>query len=281
MDDQAKEKFLSHFCRYLVGIGWVDYGADEQGRLLGVPRAISVSAFVMSFDDKWVLVTAGHILEDLDTLLRSGRRMTTSVLLDAWSLGAQSTPPIPFMLEHVTKLYRYAPHGGLDFGLIGVSPMYRKLLEANGVAPFAAGDWESHRDAEFDVYWMLGIPTEKCDVLTTPTSQGTRVRSRVNPVMIPVERLTAAPEALAGKTFPCFHGRVAPEVGITDIDGTSGGPIIGFRLEEGQPIKYSVVAIQSGWVRRSRITWGCLISVFLFYLKTAMEHLPCAPGEGS
>jgi hypothetical protein len=278
MKQQLSEDLRRFFYRHLVSLGWTDCAIDDQGKQVGDLRAFSVSGFIMSFGDEWGLVTAGHILDDIYSNLQKGRcRIVNSVLLDAWSEGARSAEPIPFMLADAmkTSFWRYEPSLGLDFGVIGISPMYRKLLEANRVRPFPTEHWESQIRTGFDFFYQLGVPSEAVRKVVAGAGDRQRIKSWVTPAMIPVQWIADPPEKLGGKKFPCFYGQVS-DAEVSNMDGMSGGPILGFWMEPDGTLRYSVVAIQSGWDSATRCTWGCFIPVFLLYLDAAIEHLRAA-----
>jgi len=71
--------FLEAFCRHVVSLSWLDAKIEPDGPVHDTDaydlKAFSVSAFVISVRHIWFLVTAGHILRDLDERLQAGRRM--------------------------------------------------------------------------------------------------------------------------------------------------------------------------------------------------------------
>ncbi len=75
---------------------------DQKGvdrRLATLPSAAhkgSKAVLVIEFEDNWFLITAGHILNDLDKLLAHGGRIHESNLFDGWSGRSAQAPAIPF-----------------------------------------------------------------------------------------------------------------------------------------------------------------------------------------
>jgi hypothetical protein len=105
---------------------------------------------------------------------------------------------------------------------------------------------------------VLGMPTQFIEPVE---KAGGIALLRFAPVMLSLTRVAEPPEMK--KPFPRFYGQHAAvmhnEAGGTlhDLDGLSGGPILGFRPTD-QGTKYHLVAIQSGWHRGLRIVTGPL-----------------------
>ena len=85
---QQRDGPLDHLCSHIVSLSWSDElispvsdpssGATDHKR-----EAFAVSAFVIAVRDIWFLVTAGHVLHDLDQRLKDyGRQIVDSHLLD-------------------------------------------------------------------------------------------------------------------------------------------------------------------------------------------------------
>lgn len=74
--------------------------------------------------------------------------------------------------------------------------------------------------------------------------------------------------------FPRFYGKHAPNLtnvhtgaSLTDMDGFSGAPIIGFRLHDDRQVTYFLVAIQSGWRPDLRVVAGPLLPAIADWLE--------------
>ena len=66
---------------------------------------------------------------------------------------------------------------------------------------------------------------------------------------------------LAASDVRQFVGVINRNEKISDIVGTSGGPILGIRMDADGRNRYWPVAIQSRWRRRSRIVVGTSIPI--------------------
>lgn len=64
------------------------------------------------------------------------------------------------------------------------------------------------------------------------------------------------------KPYPRFIGRVSVdnESSVGDLNGMSGGPVFGFSTQT--PGRHHIVALQSSWLPREGITFGCPVPVF-------------------
>jgi hypothetical protein len=213
----------------------------------------------MSFRGVWVLATAGHVLQDLDTLVADPRRrITMSGLVDSWSPGAVGRDPVPFDLAGAPKIYIHDDAEGLDFGFILIRPYYRSLLQANGIVAINEELWQHLHEVPFTHYGILGIPRERVEMQVHRSSFGAQITSTVQPIYIPVTLEENPPPELRNTTCPRFIGRVQEVPDLNSIVGMSGCPIFGFRRVD-DFIDYSVVAIQSCWRRSDRIICGSLL----------------------
>ena len=55
--------------RHLVSLVLVYWHLDEKGNSKDKPLVAACSGFVLSFGDMWFLVSAGHVLKELDALV--------------------------------------------------------------------------------------------------------------------------------------------------------------------------------------------------------------------
>src|SRR5689334_219405 len=88
--------------RHLVGIGWVDEPVGGRKSLSEV-EAWVVTGFVVAACNHWFILTAGHILRDMELRFQSQRRLIRSCFLDGMSLE-EATHPITFSFEGTPKM---------------------------------------------------------------------------------------------------------------------------------------------------------------------------------
>jgi hypothetical protein len=264
---------LRFLCRHLVSFGWIDWAVDDQGRQGAEPRVHCQSGFIMSFQGCWVLATAGHVIEVLESLMADPRRrITNCVLIDAWSHGAICRDPIPFDLVGAPKIYEHSDAKGLDFGFISIRPYYRRQLEANGIVEVDEQHWKHLHEVTFTSYGVLGIPQEQVSAQVRWKYSEPCVTSTANPVFIPVAWVDDPPAELLNTICPRFIGRLPDEIQLESIVGMSGGPIFGFREEIGSS-QYWIVAIQSSWWKEKKLICGCLLPYIGALVQRDLEQL--------
>lgn len=252
------QEVVRFFCRHLVSLSvWYQWvGTDNIP--FGDLHFASYSGFVISIRGVWNFVTAGHILEDLERNIENKSiKIKNCVLVDKFGPDAVSQFSIPFEYNNAPKFFVNEKDAGLDFGLIILTAHYCDLLKANGVVPILEKDWKNIPDELQEKHVMLGLPRCLIKTKTAGKNEDMKLVSSVSPAAIGVERIY---DKTLEKDYPQFVGRLH-QAGYTieNIDGMSGGPIIGFSKDW---TRYWVVAIQSSWLPESRITFGCLVSVF-------------------
>jgi hypothetical protein len=248
------QEVIRFFCRHLVSLsGWYQW-VNSDGKPFGEKYFFSYSGFVISIQGVWNLVTAGHILEELEQSLKDKKiQITECSLVDIFGLNAASNIPIPFDYNHAPKFFIYNKEEGVDFGLVIIRSHYRDLLKTNGIVPIQEKDWKNIPDELASKHIMLGLP--QYFIKTRVIKE--RVVGSVAPAVIGVERIYD--ESLV-KKYPQFIGKLS-DTGyiVEDITGMSGGPILGFSKDWK---KYWIVAVQSSWISDRRITFGCPVSFF-------------------
>jgi len=239
---------LDFFCRHLVAL-CITYPRNGEDR----EHFAAYSGTLISIHDRVSLLTAGHILENLDEVRKSDQlTITSAVLADTFGSERISDIPIPFDLTNA-ELFRIDDEAeGLDFGVIALSPYYVRLLAKNGVVAIEENNWIHQAEVRFDGYVMLGLPEE----FTSETDTG---NGMVTPTMFGVRCLDPPPDGTPITTYPRFVGQIDARTPITSVVGMSGGPIFGFRF--GDQTRYWVVALQSTWIRESRTVYGCSLPV--------------------
>ncbi|HUT58421.1 MAG TPA: hypothetical protein VNA25_11305 [Phycisphaerae bacterium] len=264
--DGPSSDLLDAFCRHVIGLSWLDAKIEPDGPADNVdacdPKVFAVSAFVISVCDIWFLVTAGHILRDLDDRIRAGRRIVNSRLIDGFT-SEESFPPIPFTLGDTPQWYVY--DDGLDYALIPLRPSFVHQLKAGGVSALGEDAWIDVPDS-VDGYFLLGFPSQAADITVTSDGERRNVNVGLGTPLLPIRHVDDLPEGLkcSAERFyarvPVTTGNVVGKtVTLTDIDGMSGGPIFAVKHSGESGFRYWVVAVQSGWVKESRVLAACPI----------------------
>ena len=264
--DELPSGFLDAFCRHIVSLSWLDAKIETDGPTDDPdaydPKAFSVSAFVISVRDIWFLVTAGHILRDLDGRLKAGRRIVNSRLMDGLA-SQESLPAIPFMLGDTLQWYVY--EDGLDYALLPLRPTFALQLIAGGVSPLAEPAWTDIPDS-LDGYFLLGFPEQGAEITVTSNGGKGNVNVSLGTPLLPIHPVDDPPDVLKCDAER-FYARVPVTTGnvdgktitLTDIDGMSGGPIFAVKKTDKERFRYWVVAVQSGWAPKSRVLAACPI----------------------
>jgi hypothetical protein len=247
--DGNDAEYVSFLGRHLVCLGCDHFisstGDDERGFV--------ASGFLIAIEDNWFLATSGHVLTDIDSeLLKHPERRYIFKLIDFIGTSAVHRHPVPFEYKDQKRYSKYDEDSGIDFGLIAISPFYRKQLEANSLVPVTEDKWKDQDIDRFEHFYMLGLPQERSRFIE-------RGKTIVQPAMLKVMKLTVPPKQLERHTQPMLYAEMTPTPGLDSIVGMSGCPIIGFMSDASEHHRYGVVAIQSGWLRNSRITYACRI----------------------
>ncbi|WP_271554937.1 hypothetical protein [Bradyrhizobium sp. CCBAU 45394] len=242
---------LEFFCRHLIGLG-VTY-RHKNAEDASMPARFSVSSgTLISIHGLICFLTAGHVLKALDKLRTHDQvEVESASLVDTLGWKRVSNVPIPFDLKNARLFYIDDVEDGLDFGVIMLEAHHVGLLAKNGVIALGEENWNRQHTVRFDGFAMLGFPEEYTSQRVSASGDGT-----VSPVMFGIKRLEAPPSDRASTRYPQFVAQINPELPLKSVEGMSGGPIFGFR-QDGEELRYWVVALQSSWDRQRRITYGC------------------------
>jgi hypothetical protein len=273
MTDEAKEPlsklFLKRAGRHFVTLSCVQMidGSKE--------KVLVFSGFVAQARGEWFYVTAGHIIRDIRLAMEAGAKF------DVWRFGDQTAghrfgdAGIPLDFDHAPWLVLNDDENGLDYAVMHIDGLYRQQLEVGGVVPIGNNSWGTHLD-EHDHWALVGIPAESV-AYDARTMIGARF------VVIPVETV-GEPAGAGDKAKNQFYARLKDESPrkIEDIDGMSGGPIFAMK-KECADMYYSVIGVQSGWYRESRVIAACPFSSLGKALEAIIDEARAdqpPPGEG-
>lgn len=278
LSEEEKEAILNEemgeFCRYLVTLAGLRYDLDHHQEPRDPATPFFCSGFLLSLDERWYLVTAGHVLKNMEEAVREGRHFYEGFkLVDCYGSRAPHKDPIPFDFDAANKVYQYDEENGLDYALIAISPLYQKLLEANNVIAIREPDWERWKRTRYKDHFMLGFQKELIEQAVVPGANDYLVRGQPVPTFIYVHKLRSPPANLRKTKYPRFVGQVGPNDSVGNLAGMSGGPIFGVTSKS----KHGIVAIQSAWLPTSRVIFGCPIGTFT---KLAKDHLLRHRNEG-
>lgn len=253
LNDPDFERAFIFFCRHLVSLSGTYRTTTTKG-MSTEEHDFTFSGFVMEINGIWNFITAGHILREFDNHVQQNKiHITRCQLLDDFGPEITSETPVPFDYINSPKLFLDKDEAGLDFGLIALSPIYRQLLQTNGVIPVVEENWTHQHRIQFDRYFLVGLPSL---FLATEKSKESITR-RMSVTIIPATKIETPQDHQ--KLFPRITGKIADDYPLDELDGMSGGPILGFTDDKKN--MYWVVAVQSSWLRSQRIIFGCPIPV--------------------
>lgn len=264
-EQTGAEKMLEFFCRHLVAL-CITYREVKNGVPIEERRFYACPGVVICIRGVCSFLTAGHVLKDLSTHFERGNILVESaVLADTFGPDTVSQQPIPFDLVNEPRFFIDDEQEGLDFGLIALRPYYVALLAKHRIKALFEENWISQDRVTFDAYAMLGLPEEFIKY------QQDGSFGLVSPTMIGVKAINNPPEGTKPTTQARFIGQLNEGLPLSSIVGMSGGPIFGFRYAP--PMAYWVAAIQSSWLPRQRIVFGCPVPILAKLLSTWIDDL--------
>jgi hypothetical protein len=248
MDLETMRLFHKWVNRHLVILVVTYTHLDKGGKPTGVSRVTACSGSILSVGESWFFVTAGHVIEELDELyLHPSVRIDGACFID--SLGLQSTYDSPIPFNYGLSARHARNEDGLDYGFIELSSNDRQLMLKNPVEPIPLGNWVHQDIDKCDTFALLGIPKDTVS-LETRDEPGVNLGT----AWISLTRLKELPEGADTTAYDRFIGDIGKKHSH-NLEGTSGGPIIGFAHIEGQ-IYYWIVALQSTCLK-NRYVFGC------------------------
>ena len=221
-----------------------------------------VTAFVLSVQDHWFLITAGHCLEKVDEIINvHGYELVDCVLIDSLGEESKHVHPIPFLYNEANPACLSESYD-LDYGVIEISPYYKNLLITNNIQPLTEEVWKK-QPSKVDFYALLGLPAE----LTKSKPN----QLELSPTLFTVEQMAERPEGFAETEFPRFYGRIALGDDIKSIEGVSGGPVFAFYKNDIGELRYWLVALQSRWLQTPKFIAACYTRILGDFLEDVIE----------
>jgi hypothetical protein len=221
-----------------------------------------ISTFVISIDDEWFLVTAGHCLGEIENIKSAGYSLAKVRLIDYGGLNAKHFDPIPFDYENSS--IEHLGDDNYDYGIIYISKYYRRLLESNNIIALNEEVWEK-QPSEPDSYYLLGVPDQLTEVAKGEIS--------IRAVLLQVTKCDSVPDEFEKTDAPTFYGEIYVDEDLTSIKGMSGGPLFSFEITESGQYKYWLCAVQSRWLPRKRLIAACLMKPFASLVRDSMREI--------
>jgi hypothetical protein len=249
MIEGSVEHFQRFLGKYFVSIGFFDRTPPNEKHPGfahlndGMGEYHSISAFVVSVKDVWFLITAGHIIKDIETVRREGRVLSDFRIDDTWGIDAKHEPQL-FHFDSAQKYIYFDDKQGADYGAIRLDENMKARLQANGIEPFDERLWKGKLPDTYDNYILLGIPS----MFAKHTPKIERLEVTNSLAMVSLIKTLNPPEYMI-KPIERFYGvkmNVVNAAGepLTNFDGMSGSPVIAFR-NRAEGLEYCLLGIQS------------------------------------
>lgn len=257
--DLAEIFVKQHASKHFIGLRTVFHAANAPEEL----QHNLFSAFVVSVDGVWLLVTAAHVVDAIDAAKASGMVCRGIFLHDEAAghsfKGGVALPKDSFWFK--ARL----DEDGLDYAATPLPTLVQAALERGGIRPVNETAWQYVPPQECEVWALVGIPKESHRI------DRDNFHSRL--IIIPLEK--AEPPAGAPQGEGALYGRLVPSTdpshpNVDDIDGMSGGPVFGFKVVDGT-LKYWAIGVQAGWRQGSRTANCCLLPAFLHRIQSELR----------
>lgn len=210
--------------QYLVGISFhTDAPGDAGFVLKDNTRRTVLSSFVFSFEGRWILCTAGHIIDDFNQIVQAGHQLRVE-LIASWNPSSSSTEPLAIM--YVPGIAFSTSDDILDFGFITLSPQAERYLAENGVKPIDEAHWATEPDdSRFEHCTLVGLPQ---DLVSSQGSTSSYDHFDVGIATLELDHVFPVPDSLAKQC--AWYGRIAMSEFADcpfSLNGFSGGLVAG------------------------------------------------------
>jgi hypothetical protein len=214
----------------------------------GKPHYVVITSFLVSVRGTWLLLTAGHCVDDVQQNLDAGASLRCR-LIDCAGQGAKYQVMVPFDWKGAVPS-RVFKDREIDLGLVWVDDLTKRALAANNVEPLTEEAWDFDPPEDVEAYLLMGIPAE----LAKPSVPVTTI----TPVALLIEPALERPPELEETNVGRWYGHVATmQGGPSDITGMSGGPVLAVARDSGGRQRYWLFAMQSAWHRPTRAVAAC------------------------
>jgi|GEM_PF-1014122 len=257
---------LKHLSRHLVAIFWIHARSEPIPTPQSTDEAYDArqsmaTGFLLSVDGTWFVITAGHVLAQIEQSIASPRRLVKANIRDACHIDG-NVEHVVFPLSDVPRLRVDRSHAGVDYGAILVPPHYARLIDRVGSGPVTEDGVASPED-EFHIMALLGFPRETQQVKIRREGTTMHFHTDFGTPLLPVLRTDTPPQLLIKESTRVYGQILSMEsvsrgVRLSDIDGMSGGPLFGLTLED-DGVRYRLIGVQSGWDGRTKTIAACPI----------------------
>lgn len=218
----------------------------------GKYQTVLYSGFLFEFRNTLIWFTAGHITDEINNVLSDN---SYENLMGRWidweNIPDANSIPVNFKEFHPFSGW----HHGYDLGMYILGPLEKEIIEKNTHSIcFSMKHVTDLQNFQPEGYHLLGFPEN----LTKQTEDNQNQVFSSELVCLPIEKIPFSTDLLFEYPDPnAFHGKIidfpdSPDTNIM-VPGMSGGPIIGIKRDPLKGIDYRLYAIQSKWLRKSRL----------------------------
>lgn len=225
----------------------------------GVVRSRIVTAFVMSINEQWCLVTAGRNIERIEGEFDQGYEIERCCLIDCTGAATPHGATIPFdYVESAATRLSYDPT--YDCGVFLLSRHHVRLLKESSIEAMAEEAWECQPHV-VDFHAIIGVSG------MPPGNKAMQVTSTLHKIT----PLPHRPDCFAETGTPTFWAAVTPGCEPGDMPDLSGSPIFAFRQKENGELAYWLHSIQNQWVQSRGLIAACFARPIGKFLKEVVE----------
>lgn len=254
--------------RHFVALSGSYVEVDGEDKHVGKEKHFAFSGFVIAIRGVWCLMTAGHVIENINAAIRHPKvKLLRCRLMDFFGLDAKVKEPLPisYETEHVIHIDQH----GVDIGMLPLRPLYQSSLEANGVIPMPTAGWSGYSVPKCDQYVLLGLPEENIEPVEETEHHGGGLRVRL--VYAPL-KAEPVPSIDPVSKIPRFAARLDEGGELKSVVGMSGGPIIEVRKRPDEGWEYACIAIQGSWNEAQRMVFGTPAGIIVGTVETLLDQ---------
>lgn len=219
-----------------------------------------ISSFAVQLNDHVVLVTAGHVIQEIRDKMAAGVSYSGFHFHDVKN-GSFENLALPYGFDLEDWVCKVEDHRG-DFAFLILRPLYEASMKAAGVEPITADLWRKGDEPleVFQHFGVLGIPGESYEMKGGVES--------VKLTFIPLLE-AEVPQSIIDKRIddadlnPNYadwreFGKLSlstpgmPPV-VDSIEGMSGGPVVGLRKDASGVTRFFLVGYISSWYRSYKL----------------------------
>jgi hypothetical protein len=260
------QDFRDNILQHFVSITGMCIEVDASGEQVGDEQRFAYSAFVIEIYGVWCLVTAGHVLQNMEAACSHPKmKMVRCSLADYFNPVAAVKKPTPFPFQESHRLHM--DQDGVDVGVIPLTDFYRDSLKSNGIVPIPVSSWRGYFPPKCDEYTLLGLPEEGISQIPSSATHEGGIRARL--MLIGLEPKPVPEDKIVSK-IPRFCAALLDGGPLKSVKGMSGGPIIGIRANNGKG-EYACIAVQGSWDKDMRMVFGTPMALIVAGLKAHLD----------